>query len=30
MSFLSTLKGHRGEIRAIEFEKNGKYLYSAG
>jgi len=27
---MSTLQGHRGEIRAIEFSKDGKYLFSAG
>lgn len=27
---MTTLKGHKGEIRAIEFSKDGKYLFSAG
>ena len=27
---VATLKGHRGEIRALEFSKDGKYLFSAG
>ena len=27
---VSSLKGHRGEIRALEFSKDGKYLFSAG
>jgi WD40 repeat protein len=27
---MTTLKGHKGEIRALEFSKDGKYLFSAG
>jgi len=27
---LATLTGHKGEIRALEFSKDGKYLFSAG
>lgn len=26
----TTLKGHKFDIRALEFSKDGKYLYSAG
>jgi WD40 repeat protein len=24
------LRGHKGEIRAVEFSNDGKYLFSAG
>jgi WD40 repeat protein len=27
---MATLKGHRGEIRALEFSKDGRWLFSAG
>lgn len=27
---MTSLKGHKGEIRALEFSKDGKYLFSAG
>jgi WD40 repeat protein len=27
---ISTLAGHKGEIRALEFSRDGKYLFSAG
>ena len=27
---MTTLSGHKGEIRALEFSKDGKYLFSAG
>lgn len=27
---MATLKGHKGEIRALEFSKDGKYLFSGG
>ena len=27
---MTTLGGHKGEIRALEFSKDGKYLFSAG
>jgi WD40 repeat protein len=27
---MTTLIGHKGEIRALEFSKDGKYLFSAG
>ena len=27
---MTTLKGHKGEIRALEFSKDGKYLFSGG
>lgn len=26
----TTLRGHRGEIRALEFSRDGKHLFSAG
>jgi len=27
---MTTLRGHKGEIRALEFSRDGKYLFSAG
>lgn len=27
---MATLRGHKGDIRAVEFSKDGKYLFSAG
>lgn len=27
---MTTLRGHKGEIRALEFSKDGKHLFSAG
>ena len=27
---MATLRGHKGEIRALEFSRDGKYLFSAG
>jgi len=30
LTCLATLRGHKGEIRAVEFSKNGKHIFSAG
>lgn len=30
LTCLATLRGHKGEIRAVEFSKDGKYIFSAG
>jgi len=30
LTSIDSLKGHRGEIRALEFSKDGKYLFSGG
>ena len=30
LTCLATLRGHKGEIRAVEFSRDGKYIFSAG
>lgn len=30
LTCLATLRGHKGEIRSVEFSRDGKYIFSAG
>lgn len=30
LTCLATLRGHKGDIRSVEFSRDGKYIFSAG